>query len=68
MNTQVLRDRNGFRIGEIEETSGGKLILRDKNRFRKGEYDPRSNKTYDKNGHMVGEGNLLTMLLNVDID
>lgn len=68
MNRQVLRDRNGSRIGEIEETSDGKLILRDKNGSRKGEYNPRNNVTYDRRGRRVGEGNLLTMLLDVDID
>ncbi len=68
MNKQVLRDRYGHRIGEIEETSNGKLILRDKNGSRKGEYDPRYNTTYDRTGRRVGEGNLLTMLLDVDIN
>ncbi len=63
MSREILRDKRGMRIGEIEEKSG-KLIIRDAKGMRKGEYDPKSNKTRDARGMTVGEGNLLTMLLD----
>ncbi len=65
MEREILRDRRGMRIGEIEERNG-KLILRDAKGIRKGEYDPKSNKTRDARGMTVGEGNLLAMLLDND--
>jgi hypothetical protein len=63
MQNEVLRDRDGRRIGEIENSSNGTLILRDASGRRLGEYDPRQNVTRDVSGRRVGEGNLLTMLL-----
>jgi len=59
---QVLKDKNGNKIGEIREQSG-RLIIVDRNGNRRGEYDPRTNVTKDKNGNRVGQGNLLTTLL-----
>lgn len=63
MSKEVLRDRNGNRIGEIETMSDGKQVIRDKNGNRLGEYTPRDNVTRDKNGNRVGTGNLLTRFL-----
>jgi hypothetical protein len=60
--SEVLRDRYGNRIGEIQ-TIGSKQILRDKYGNRLGEYDPRTNRTTDKYGRLVGSGNLLVGLL-----
>jgi hypothetical protein len=60
--SEVLRDRFGNRIGEIQ-TRGSKQILRDKVSNRLGEYDARSNRTTDKCGNLVGTGNLLIRLL-----
>ena len=62
MSSQVLRDRNGNKIGEIKE-EGSVLVIRDKNGNKKGSYDPKTNTTRDKNGNKVGTGNLLTTLL-----
>ena len=59
---EVLRDRNGNRIAEVQ-TTGSKQILRDKYGSRLGEYDAHTNRTVDKYGHLVGTGNLLTTLL-----
>jgi hypothetical protein len=56
---ELLRDKNGFNIGEIERKSDERQELRDKNGFKVGEYDPRSNQTRDKNGFLLGTGNLL---------
>ncbi len=62
MANQVLRDKNGSKIGEIQETNG-KFIIRDAREEKKGEYDPKSNTTRDERGTKVGTGNLLTSLL-----
>jgi hypothetical protein len=63
MDRQILRDKNGNRIGEIETDGYGVQIARDVNNNRVGTYDPRFNKTYDRNGRCIGEGNLLASLL-----
>ncbi len=63
MADQVLKDRNGNKIGSIEVRSDGKQIGKDKNGNKRGEYDPKNNVTKDKNGNKVGEGNLLSTLI-----
>ena len=57
---QVLRDKQGRRIGEIQ-VQGTRQIIRDAQGRRLGEYDGKV--TRDAQGRRVGEGNLLTMLL-----
>ena len=59
---EVLRDRYGNRIGEIE-INGSKRILRDKYGNRLGEYDSHSDWTRDKYGNPIGQGDLLAALL-----
>jgi len=59
---EVLRDRQGNRIAEIQ-TTGSKQVLRDKYGNRVGEYDAHTNRTTDKYGNLVGTGNLLLTLL-----
>jgi hypothetical protein len=59
----VLRDKNGFQLGEISVGQDGRETLRDRNGFKLGEYDPKNNQTRDKNGSLVGTGNLLPALL-----
>ena len=56
--SEVLRDRYGSRIGEIQ-TIDSKQVLRDKYGSRLGEYDPQTNRTTDQYGRLVGSGNLL---------
>ncbi len=56
----VLRDRTGKKIGEIQESSGRK-ILRDAHGHKLGEFDGRI--TRDEHGHLVGTGDLLASLL-----
>lgn len=63
MTEQVLKDRNGNKIGSIEVRSDGTQIGKDKNGNKKGEYDPKRNITKDKNGNKVGEGNFLSTLI-----
>lgn len=57
---QVLRDRTGKKIGEIQESSGRKN-LRDAHGHKLGEFDGRV--TRDEHGRLVGTGDLLTSLL-----
>ena len=57
---QVLRDRTCKKIGEIQKSSGRK-ILRDAHGHKLGEFDGRI--TRDEHGHLVGTGDLLTSLL-----
>ena len=66
MITQVLKDKHGSRMGEIETRSDGAQIIRDKHGTRLGEYNSRDNVTRDKHGSRVGTGNLLTTLLDFD--
>jgi hypothetical protein len=62
MSNEVLRDRLGNKIGEIE-MNGHKRILRDKVGNKLGEYDPRDNKTRDKYSNVVGTSDILLTLL-----
>jgi hypothetical protein len=63
MAEQVLKDRNGNKIGAIETRSDGTQIGKDKNGNRRGEYNPKTNTTKDKNGNIFGKGNLLSTLI-----
>lgn len=58
---EVLRDRNGRKIGEISN-DGHNLVIRDASGRKLGYYDGKV--TRDASGRRVGEGNLLTSLLN----
>jgi len=62
-NTQELRDRNGYLLGRIIETSSTRHEIRDANGYLLGTYNPQSNETRDANGYLVGRGNLLASLL-----
>ena len=59
-----LKDKNGHLIGKIKTKPDGTQEIRDKNGHYLGKYNPKTNFTYDKNGHKVGSGNLLSSLLN----
>ena len=61
--SQLLRDRDGRRIGEIETSYDGIQILRDRDGRRLGEYNPQQNITRDRDGRRIGEGNLVVTLL-----
>lgn len=60
----ILRDSNGRPIGKITVTSDGKLEGRDANGRLKGKYNPKDDRTYDSNGRLVGNGNLLATLIS----
>lgn len=57
-----LRDKNGQLLGKTKVINGV-LVLRDNNGELLGRYDPRTNKTRDSHGSIVGTGNLLQSLL-----
>lgn len=57
---EILRDRSGRKIGEIQSL-GTKKIIRDASGRKLGEFDGRVTK--DASGRKIGEGNLLTTLL-----
>jgi hypothetical protein len=59
---QVLRDKFGNRIGEVQ-INGSKRTVRDKAGNFLGSYDEHDNWTRDKAGNPVGQGDLLTTLL-----
>ena len=62
MANQILRDKMGRKIGEIQETNG-KFVIRNANGSKKGEFDPKTNTTRDASGKKIGSGNLLITLL-----
>lgn len=62
--TQNLRAKNGHLMGKIREVNG-KYDLKDRNGRHLGYYDPKTNKTRDRSGKLVGRGNLLASLLNI---
>lgn len=63
MADQVLKDKKGFVIGKISTAGNGIQAIKDEKGFVKGSYDPKSNKTKDSRGFVIGTGNLLTTLL-----
>ena len=63
MAKEVLKDRLGNRIGDVETSSDGTQILHDRLGNRLGEYSPRDNVTRDKLGNRIGTGNLIITLL-----
>lgn len=61
---EVVRDRHGIVVGAIElQRQTGKLIARTKQGTLAGVYDPRSGETRDHRGRLIGQSNLLPVLL-----
>jgi hypothetical protein len=63
MADQVLKDKKGYTIGRISTASNGTQTIKDAKGYSKGTYDPKTNKTKDAKGYVIGTGNLLTTLL-----
>ena len=63
MSETVLRDRNGNRIGSREQRSNADVIGRDRHGNRVGTYDAARDRTLDRNGNLVGYGDLLAILI-----
>ena len=57
-----LRNQNGRLLGLVRDYDG-RTELRDAGGRLLGYYYQKANQTRDKNGHLVGYGNLLTKLL-----
>lgn len=62
MSTNILKDRFGYKIGEIKD-KGDILILNDRHGRKMGEFRKSANATFDRNGYRIGQGNLLATLL-----
>ena len=60
----VLRDKYGNRIGEIQ-IDGSKQVLVDRYFVRLGSYDSHDNLTRDKYGNVVGRGNSTGYLVEI---
>ncbi|SFC22592.1 hypothetical protein SAMN05428997_10526 [Bosea sp. CRIB-10] len=61
---EVIRDQRGTIVGTIERLKlTGKLIARTKQGTLAGVYDPRSGETRDHRGRLIGQSNLLPVLL-----
>jgi hypothetical protein len=63
MATKELKDSNGHLLGKIDVRNDGTEELYDKTGWLKGRYSPQEDQTFDDSGHLVGQGDLLTMLL-----
>jgi hypothetical protein len=63
MSDRELRDKSGKLLGRIKVLSDGRLELRDQDGSLKGRFNPKNNETRDRNGNLVGKGDLLTTLL-----
>ena len=50
-------------IGKISMESGNRKVARDANSHILGYYDPRKNLTYDKNSHIVSQGDVTSALV-----
>lgn len=59
---QLLTDANNRKIGSTEQ-NGDQIRLYDANDRWLGTYNMTTNKTENSNGHIVGNGNILTTLL-----
>ena len=63
MAEQVLKDKQRRMIAKKSTANNGIPTITDPQGRTKGSYDPRTNKTRDPRGRIVGTGNLLTTLL-----
>ena len=63
MPKQYLRDKRGRILGWLDDGVGSKMCIRDWQGKIWGWYDPKTDFTRDKQGRIVGRGNLLATLL-----
>jgi hypothetical protein len=59
----ILKDKNGRRIGEIKDQGSNWQVAVNANGNKLGEYNCRTNETCDKYGRRIGTGNLLAGLI-----
>jgi hypothetical protein len=60
---QVIRNRQGRKLGEIIRLSNGKLEARDPLGRKLGTYDPKSDQTRDPLDRLLTKGNTLSALI-----
>ena len=60
----LLRDKNGRIIGDLKIESNGNKVLRDDKGFILGTYNSTTNLTKDFYGYIVGQGDVLSILLH----
>lgn len=65
MADQILRDASGKEIARIVKVKNN-LILKDPTGRELGRYDENSSITKDRNGKIVGRGNLLSHLIGIE--
>jgi hypothetical protein len=63
MADQIVKDKSGTEMGTIKELEFGKLKAVDRLGTALGIYDPATDKTYDRLGLEIGNGNQLTWLI-----
>ncbi|MBZ0090478.1 MAG: hypothetical protein K8H90_08885 [Thermoanaerobaculia bacterium] len=63
MGEQVVRDKSGNVLGRIRKLGDGRYELRDRLGNVLGFYDEKRDRTLDKNGNVLGYGNLLGSLI-----
>ena len=59
-----LTDHAGNTCATLHTRSDGKIELRDKTGHWRGTYDPKSDRTYDPRGNLIGGGNWLAALID----
>ncbi len=62
---QEFKDRKGNAYGSVHQV-GSRLEVRDKHGNHRGHYDPKTDRTTDQKGNLVGKGNLLATLVSPD--
>ena len=62
-STTPIRDRYHAVIGYLDERSDGDVLARTRGYSVLGRWDKHYNRTYDKQGQFIGEGNHLMMLI-----
>lgn len=65
MSTQTLKDAHYRIIGYIETRSDGVQVIKNAHYHTLGYFDPKYNQTRNEHYQIVGQGNLLTSLLQV---
>lgn len=67
MARQLIRDRNGVMIAQLEvqkNSTNGITFLYNRDGIMQGRYEAKYDLTYNRHGHRVGQGNLLMTLLD----
>jgi hypothetical protein len=64
MADQIVKDHTGQELGTIRELEFGKLEAFDRLGTALGTYNPKTDKTYDRLGLEIGNGNQLAWLIS----